>query len=74
MRVLMLSQALNAVLAAGASLPTRRAVVRQAILAESNRPRPTGRPAVLPASDLCAIFKAEAKRERKAAARLARGH
>ena len=74
MRGFILSMALNAVLAAGAHERPRRLMARPPVLADRHRAHPKGRPAVLPASDLVAVFKAEAKRERKAAARLARGH
>lgn len=74
MRRLNLASAVSLVLGLGASQLARRVALRQAILDESSRPLPKARPAVLPASDLVAVFKAEAKRERKAAARLARGH
>jgi hypothetical protein len=74
-RVSGLLAAASAMLLPAASLSTRRIVVHQALLVEERGRRCTEkRPAVLAANDLSAIFKADAKRERKAAARRARGH
>jgi hypothetical protein len=67
--------AAGAVLLPAASLPTRRIVVNQALLVEERSRRSAEkRPAVLGAGDLSTMFKAEDKRARKAAIRLARGH